>query len=87
MNQVNNLFQKEASRKPGFGRDIDRGVRGNRESVDRKEESPSNDYPSGGPFDTAGQFDGDKDRFERLGGGMRGPLGIPPVLMPVPGAG
>ena len=67
---------------------MDRGGRGGRESVDRtNEQSPAHDYPSGGPLDSAGQFDGDKDRFERLGGGMRGPMGIPPVLMPVPGAG
>lgn len=63
------------------------------------DESPSQDYQqSGGPFDSAGPFEGgrgDTPMFDPFSGpgGMRGPppfsadMGMPPVLMPVPGAG
>eukprot|EP00250_Pteridium_aquilinum_P005592 c15664_g1_i1 orf=644-2995(-) len=63
------------------------------------EQSPSQDFQqSGGPFDSAGPFEGgrgDTPMFDHFGGpgGMRGPppfgadMGMPPVLMPVPGAG
>lgn len=63
------------------------------------EQSPSQEYQqSGAPFDSAGPFEagrGDTPMFDPFSGpgGIRGPppfgadMGMPPVLMPVPGAG
>lgn len=63
------------------------------------DQSPSQNYQeSGGPYDSAGPFEGgrgDTAMFDPFTGqsGMQGPppfgadMGMPPVLMPVPGAG